>query len=172
MNRWYCLFCVVLGLSLSFALAGCRRGAATADTVSVQGTVKFQGMPVVGAHVTFAPEDEDGYAAFGRTNERGQYTLTTISPNDGAVPGNYKVMISKSAAKKSDDAADSGSFDMNSPEYLAYRKKQLKKVGIASAAKKDSAATDLLPSKYASKDSTPLSAVVETNNAVFDFDLK
>ena len=47
-----------------------------------------------GADITFHHESTDR-SAFGRTNDEGEYKLTTFSSNDGAVKGKHGVTIVK-----------------------------------------------------------------------------
>lgn len=56
----------------------------------VSGVVTYKGEPVTGADITFVNE---GRSAFGRTNDKGEYKLTTFSSNDGAVEGKHSVSI-------------------------------------------------------------------------------
>src|SRR5690606_5861700 len=60
----------------------------------VSGKVTYQGQPVSGADITFHHESTDR-SAFGRTNDEGEYKLTTFSSNDGAVEGKHGVTIVK-----------------------------------------------------------------------------
>ena len=39
--------------------------------------------------------EEKNRSAFGRTNEKGEFKLTTFAVNDGAVPGKHIVLVSK-----------------------------------------------------------------------------
>src|SRR5205085_692799 len=81
------------------ALAGCSFGAH--GTVNVSGTVLYKDKPVDGATVTLLPKSADPKAksATGKTNGRGNFTLTTyFGPDDqpaGAMPGDYTVIITK-----------------------------------------------------------------------------
>jgi len=86
----------VMCLSGVIALAGCS-GGGNADrppTVPVQGVITFKGQPVEGASVTFQRTDRTR-SAVGRTDARGQYTLTTFEPGDGAMTGDYEIKIVK-----------------------------------------------------------------------------
>lgn len=85
--------CVVV---MCAAIAGCGGGgSAGADPVyEVSGVVTFGNQPVVGADVTFF-NAEKSRSAFGRTNDRGEYKLTTFNANDGAVEGKSAVSIIK-----------------------------------------------------------------------------
>lgn len=76
-------------------LAGCGSKAVGVDgTVPVQGTVKLKGTPLAGATVTFAPSGS-GRSASAVTDPQGKFQLTTLKPGDGAMPGDYKVTVSK-----------------------------------------------------------------------------
>jgi hypothetical protein len=88
MNRSTFLFSVVLSL-----VAGCsaREGSATAP---VTGAVTYQNAPVEGATVVFAPT-AGGKPATGVTDAQGRYVLSTFAVKDGAVPGEYKVSVTK-----------------------------------------------------------------------------
>lgn len=93
----------VFGLSLILCV-GC--GSAEVDkftskrpkTFPVSGTVKLNGQPVAGATVIFAPDPAgtpNSIAASAVTDASGNYSLRAYPPVKGAVPGKYKVAISK-----------------------------------------------------------------------------
>ena len=85
-----CLLFVVV----SFAI-GCGSKVTSREPVfKVSGTVTYKGSPVAGADVTFMCEEKNR-SAFGRTNEKGEFKLTTFAVNDGAVPGKHIVLVSK-----------------------------------------------------------------------------
>jgi hypothetical protein len=72
------------------AVSGCGGGR---DTHPVTGKVALvDGTPVVGARVVF-DNFEKGLSAAGYTNEAGQYRLTTDEDNDGATPGQHRVIV-------------------------------------------------------------------------------
>jgi hypothetical protein len=72
------------------AVPGCGGGG----KVAVKGTVTLDGQPVEGAMVAFVPADPGkGEIAYGTTDKDGTFRLTTTKPNDGAVPGEYKVTV-------------------------------------------------------------------------------
>lgn len=79
------LLCVCLGCSGEKGLSG---------LAEVTGLFTYQGKPVEGATVGFVPEGE-GRAASGLTGTDGRFALTTLKTRDGAMPGRYKVTISK-----------------------------------------------------------------------------
>jgi hypothetical protein len=83
----------VVGLA---CLAGCGRKSADGrpTLVPVSGQVLVNKQPSEGARVVFSP-DGHAYAAAAVTDAEGRFELQTFDPGDGAVPGNYKVMVSK-----------------------------------------------------------------------------
>ncbi len=93
----------VFGLSFILCV-GC--GSAEVDkftskrpkTFPASGTVKLNGQPVAGATVVFAPDPSDApnsIAATAMTQASGDFSLQAYPPLKGAVPGKYKVTISK-----------------------------------------------------------------------------
>jgi hypothetical protein len=106
------------------------------------------------ATVSFQP-DGKGSGAAGITDDAGNFTLSTFAAKDGAVPGKYKVTVTKL-----DDTA-SGS-DMNAAGYTPPTE--------ASAAANPKS---LVPEQYADPAKSGLTAEVATGAAnAFDFDLK
>jgi hypothetical protein len=78
-----CIFLLVL-------VAGC--GGSTHGSVS--GIVTMDGQPVANALVTFQPTGTDpGPGSYGRTNDKGEYSLEIIGGGRGAVVGWHNVMI-------------------------------------------------------------------------------
>jgi hypothetical protein len=65
--------------------------------VPVSGVVTLDGKPVEGATVYFYAigDDKDGRPAFGTTDKEGAFQLSTLGDNDGALPRQYKVVVTK-----------------------------------------------------------------------------
>jgi hypothetical protein len=82
--------CLWGGAVVALVLVGA--GCGGNSPVSVRGTVTLDGQPVEGATVLFLPEG-GGRQATGQTGADGSFRLTTIDANDGAFPGNYKVVV-------------------------------------------------------------------------------
>lgn len=95
--------------------AGCgSEGRTGSDPVfPVSGVVTYRGQPVAGADVTFF-NAEKNRSAFGRTNDKGEYKLTTFNANDGAVEGQHAVTVMKLEAGPEAAAV----ADIESPEYV------------------------------------------------------
>src|SRR5262249_53014553 len=86
---------LVLGLALLMVL-GCGSGKKYAP---VSGKVTLNGQPLVGATVNFQPIAPPGSveaapSSAGKTNEKGEYTLTVATGEKGAWVGQHRVMIS------------------------------------------------------------------------------
>ncbi len=91
-------------LILAFAVlfvAGCAEKNPN-DTILVKGIVKVDGQPTQGVTVTFAPSVEGGQAAYGVTNDKGEFALTTTgSPvGTGALAGTYVPTFVKTETEK------------------------------------------------------------------------
>lgn len=86
LNTRFALFAILL-------ILGCGGGVARDRTVPVKGVVLFRGQPLADASVTFSPEK--GRPATGTTNASGEFTLTTYENNDGAIPGQHMILVTK-----------------------------------------------------------------------------
>ena len=85
------LFWAVLPAAL--LAAGCA-GGGTAQPVKVRGVVKLDDKPIEGAMVVFLPADsKSGHNAQGVTRGDGSFQLSTYRDGDGALPGEYKVVV-------------------------------------------------------------------------------
>lgn len=61
--------------------------------VKVSGVLTLNGEPVEGANVQFVPADDGKRPASGITDKTGKFELTCFESKDGALPGDYKVVI-------------------------------------------------------------------------------
>jgi hypothetical protein len=150
--RAWSLFCVGLGLLFGLLL-GCNADSSSLGTVAVSGTVTLKGSPVEGAAVTFVPTGTGGQSATGLTDSAGKYALTTLTSGDGAVPGQYKVIVTKfEGAKDAGGGAAAATPDGDMP------------ASYGGAAPDAPPAKNLLPAKYASADSSGLTAEVKSGS--------
>ncbi|RMG34298.1 MAG: carboxypeptidase regulatory-like domain-containing protein [Planctomycetota bacterium] len=105
----------VLLLLACAAVLGCGGGPDLPKTVPVKGTVKTKdGKPLANVTVEFVP-DGGGQTATGTTDENGNYTLTTPGVGEGAVPGTYKVVLSKTQAAEDTSIYSSGKAPQGDP---------------------------------------------------------
>jgi len=148
--------CLVSILSLTF-LGGC--GWAKVDpnrpkTVAVKGTVNYKGQPAEGATVTFIAQTAKEKGATGLTDANGNFRLMTFAPGDGAMPGNYRVKISRTESK---------------PQVSDEEMKKLMNTGRQLPPPIE---TELLPKKYKSDATSGLTAEVkDKGDNAFTFDL-
>jgi hypothetical protein len=85
---------LLVGLTLVAAL-GCGTGRRIAP---VSGTVTLNGQPLANATVNFQPiappgSIDAGVGSQAKTNDKGEFTLTTSTGENGAVVGKHRVMI-------------------------------------------------------------------------------
>lgn len=147
--RNQCVLGLLLGASL--LLAGCGRSGPT--PVPVQGNITREGQPLKGAAVMFLPA-AGGRPATGVTDDAGVFHLQTFQPNDGAIPGEYRVsvafadQVSSEGVKADNGVVLSGSSGpATGPKSTGYE-------------------------KYARPDESGLTATVTSPNQSFTFDLK
>ena len=135
-------------------IAGCSRHPASnrPQTVPVKGRLTLGGQPLARATISFQP-DGKGNGASGITDDSGAYALSTFAARDGAVPGKYKVAVTKM------DDAPSGK-DMNESGY-------------APPTESSPPPKSVVPEQYADPGKSGLTAEVAAGAAnSFDFDLK
>ena len=77
---------------------GCGSGGSFPTTYPVTGVVKVNGKPIEGAIVAFQI-DSGKENAIGTTNASGEFKLSMFRPSDGAIPGQYRVAVSKVSAE-------------------------------------------------------------------------
>ena len=138
---------------LGVVLIGCGgRG-----TTPVRGVVTLEGTPVAGATVLFMPDGQGGgRPASGFTSSDGTFRLTTYKPDDGALPGEYRVLIQKTEAPKDPRAAERSALERAKAKIEGKALQQRRK--------------PTLPEAYAKFDTTPLRCSVPVTGAV-TFDL-
>ena len=88
-SRWGAVACG--GVVAALVLVGVGCGGAD-KPVPVRGTVTLDGAPVDGAVVLFIPSGT-GREANGHTGADGSFQLTTRNTHDGALRGEYKVVV-------------------------------------------------------------------------------
>jgi hypothetical protein len=111
------------------------------DLAPVEGVVTFNGAPVEKAGVLFKPET--GPFAIGTTDAEGRFTLMTAN-HEGALVGSHRVAITKSQTTTTQVAGE---------QFPRYGTKYF------------------LPEKYASPETSELTATVSDDGGEFDFKL-
>jgi len=82
----------VVGVALVASL-GFLCGCGGERPIKVSGKITINGEPVEGIKVQFVPVSGSGRPASGSTGKDGQFELTAVENNDGAFPGDYKVVL-------------------------------------------------------------------------------
>jgi hypothetical protein len=150
---------LMAGIVATVAILGCGGDESGLDRrYPVSGTVTYKGQPVAKATVVFEPSKPplpQGRVANGFV-EDGDYTMTTATADDGALPGEYKVVIFAS--------------NLDVPE-LAKKQGGLLHQGDTEHQKALKAATSPIPTKYSKSETSGLTAKVEAKSNQIDFDL-
>src|SRR6185437_7540029 len=141
-------------------LGGCSGGGKHPATAPVSGTVTYQGKAVEGATVSFSLVGGGGVST-AITDAAGKYVLRTFGEADGAVPGDYKVTITKIKAQ---GRSPGKTPDQISEEYAAL---QARGEPIP-----EPVIQYLVPEKYSTAQSTPEQRTVKPGEPnVIDFQL-
>jgi hypothetical protein len=156
---------LLVGPALLFVL-GCSGGDGLGKRYAVTGKVTYKDQPVEKGVINFVPLDAAGHGASGQI-EKGSYTLTTLTPADGALPGKYKVTVD---TRQIDEAAAHAAAEENA--------KQKGITGPSSAmipqdiqAKLLKQSKNSIPGKYQLAETTDLTATVEEHPKEIDFKL-
>ena len=88
------------------------------ETVEASGVVTLNGDSVEGASVVAAPQDGGKYPAKALTDSDGYFELKAFPAKEGAVPGKYKVMITKTVEINA-DGSERPQADAETPEMTA-----------------------------------------------------
>jgi hypothetical protein len=120
---------------------------------AVSGSVTRQGKPLTKGSVNFMPANPStGRAATGEIRPDGTYSLTTQNPDDGALAGDYRVVISMVDVDDSKlGKMPNGMPILNRPDLVKVK--------------------NLLPPKYTDPSQTVLKFKVEPQSNTFPIDL-
>jgi hypothetical protein len=140
---------IVFSTMALFVMAGCG----SAKVYPVSGQVNFNGKPMAGTgSITFIPvvQKEGSPMAGGEVLADGTYKLTTVKINDGAMAGDYKVVISQVTSVEPKPVADGEAAP-----------------AVVAALKPD----QLIPAIYADHANSPLTATVKAESNTINFEL-
>ncbi len=123
---------VLFPFAVPSLLLGCGDGLPRQATYQVSGKVLLDGKPVPGATLVFHPVDPTKFkwkeVAQGRTDDQGNFTLTTYITGDGAPAGEYRVGIALLEVAD-DDGADQVKHSRQRPriprKYASHETSQL-----------------------------------------------
>jgi hypothetical protein len=134
---------------LTVVLTGCGGRGPT----PVQGVVRLEGTPVAGATVLFMPDGQPrGRPASGFTQSDGTFQLTTYRPDDGALPGTYRVVIQKTEAAKDQGSAERSAMERAKAKFEEKSSQRARKPA--------------LPEAYTKFETTPLRCTVPAPGVV------
>jgi hypothetical protein len=142
----------------SVACAGCGK-----ELVDLEARVMMDGQPVQGAAVSLVSTGEErNRGASGVSDDQGYVRFTTFSPNDGVLPGAYKVTVIKSPQSVEEELA---TYDRNNPE-------DLKRIMARERSGNVAYTPTVLPRAYLSPQTSPLECTVppESDEVVFNLD--
>ncbi len=129
--------------------AGCGGVVDRPQLAPVSGVVMMDGKPLADVNVTFYFDGEQApRPAVGTTDESGKFRLTTFDTNDGAIVGTHIVTVTKIEKK-----ADAANMEIGGDAYTAAMN--------AAANPNAPPPKQLLPSKFATKDTSPLRVTVD-----------
>ena len=141
----------VVPILFLFLAVGCSSDNAV---YPVQGKISFEGKPMVGGgSISFIPVgNQSGKTAGGQIAEDGTYKLMTYRPDDGSMPGKFRVVITQVTEKEPEPTQDGQK---------------------AAQAAKAVAAADRIPLIYSDDQKSPLHATVEAKSMnEINFELK
>jgi hypothetical protein len=111
--------------------------------------VKVDGNPTPGVVVQFISQEKGGHDANGLTDDNGVFHLTTFNTNDGALPGSYKVTVTKGKA------GGDTSVTVNPSDQDSMRK-AIQQGMVSGAQNRKAAPKSELPVIYSKADTTTL----------------
>jgi hypothetical protein len=155
--------CPRLGLLLPALLLTAAGCGGKGKPVKVEGFVTLDDKPLPGATVTFAPVGE-GRPASGRTDADGSFRLTTFRSDDGALPGEYKVIVVMGEITEEQ-------FVGRDPETLSKEEKLKARMKMSPQGRKETArnkqkSASTVPAIYSDVKRTPLKEVVPPDGRV------
>lgn len=148
------LWCTAIG---ALTLCGC---GGSEKPIRISGTLQWEdGKSVQGATVRFVPS-VGGKEAVGYAGKDGTFALSTFGADDGAVPGEYVIVVTKVEEASYVPPPPSG----GTPEDLAKAMK-----GLKESKKK---IVDPIPAVYTSPKSSPLKWKVDSSTTKVELTLK
>lgn len=139
--------------SFSIFLSGCPQqgGRPTIPTEPVEGIVTLDGTPLAKAEILFVAQSPGAENATALSDDGGKFVLTSLNgaPGKGALPGEYKVTVSKVETKQ----LDTPKKDPNLGEVWTED-------------------TQIVPEKYCALDKTPLQATIQKGKNTVSLELQ
>jgi hypothetical protein len=154
------LLAIALSISAMIVILGCSSDdSGLARRYSVTGNVTYKGQPVAKGVITFEPANPAPPAGRHASGfiENGYYALSTSGQGaDGALPGEYNVVIASSSLDTAQLSQKTGGLlHQGQPEHVK-------------ALKGDKSP---IPTKYAASNTSGLKAKVENSSKTINFEL-
>jgi len=95
-SRLYRATLITYALLSASAFSGCGPGNAWDKAYPAKGVVTHKGKPVKDAEIRFFPIDDkfpESVRPWAKSNENGEFVLSTYNRDDGAPTGEYKVTV-------------------------------------------------------------------------------
>jgi len=147
--------CIAGGL---FAFSGCGDDTGLGKRYAVSGTVTYNEKPLEKGQISFIAIDKNKQRDANGFIQDGKYTLTTATPGDGALPGEYGVIV------KSIEVDDSQVNETVTKYGGGGRQHEI--------AKATSKGKSLIPAKYQLPETSQLKYTVKEQANTIDIDLK
>jgi len=144
---------LLLGSVLVLMLGGC---GGKSKLHKVEGTVTLDGKPLAGAQIQFINEKGEGTLAHAATGTDGSFRLSTFSTGDGAMAGDYKVLVSIPQTS----GPEGGQPDPHDPKSMAEAMKKF------SETKKTQPQKPTVPANYGDVSKTPLRQRIPAEGAI------
>ncbi|MDR0392566.1 MAG: DUF4198 domain-containing protein [Planctomycetaceae bacterium] len=158
---------VIIALSTLMLFNGCGRSGH--EIYPATGKILYNGKPLDGAQVSFHPHDPSGFVAVAITKADGTFSLlTTGAEKNGAIAGDYDVLISKVIIE--DDIAPTTNIQQEQNP-----KTSIMETPANPQNERRPTMTSVIPEKYAQPDKPLFKATVakkQNNNYLFELDDK
>lgn len=155
--------CGLLGVLVVALACGCGGSG----VVPIEAQFLVDGEPLPRASVSFVRQDgQGGRAAFGVTGDDGKASLTTYKPNDGVLPGEYRVTVIQAPADPRTFAEVPTGDAQDAAQLLGASSGR-----NARAAPRRKRVRSLLPEVYTDPGSTPLSCTVSRGDRELTFEV-
>jgi hypothetical protein len=135
---------VALATTIVF-VAGCG-SSSELDMVPIRGEVTFNGQPLTVGSVIYMPVGATGRQATGKIQPDGSFQLTTREANDGALAGEYKIVV----------------HAVKAPWEEAPSREEMEKRG-----RRPVVMTSLVPERYANPETSGLRDNVDSSHSGF-----
>jgi hypothetical protein len=159
---------VLVGTALLY-VAGCSTDDGLGKKYAVSGTVKYKGEPVSKAKISFVPVAKDGHGAYGDV-ENGSFSLSTLAPGDGVLPGEYQVLVDTRQVDTSQLKTDAQTQATKQGVDGGFSGGAM--VPQDQLAKARANAKDLIPGKYQLVETTDIKLTVKPEPNTFNIELK